>query len=132
MQAARGDYTKVIAAEYAFAVVLLGAAPLVPNPAKSDHGAVRVVEPLARFTALWIVFLVLSLLSSGRSTGRIAAAFGGLVLLGVAYSARNTITGAAALLSSATGTQPSNLTSQQYAQLFDQGPGQRYNPPSGG
>lgn len=115
MQADRGDYTKVVAAEYAAAVVLLGAAPLVPNDKNS--GIVRAVEPLARITALSVVFFVLALLSAGKTAGRIAGAFGGLVLLGVVFNARDFITSVAGALSGGSAAEAGGATPLTPSQL---------------
>lgn len=115
MQASRGDYTKVVAAEFAAAVVLLGAAPLVPN--EKNSGVVRAVEPLARITALSAVFFVLALVSAGKTAGRVASAFGALVLLGVVFNARDFFTAAAGLLSSRSQQEAGGATPLTPSQL---------------
>jgi hypothetical protein len=64
----------------------LGEGDSLPSPeqaAKSSAGA----GILVRMTAASILFFVLALMANGPRSGRIAAAFGGLVTLGTALNA---------------------------------------------
>lgn len=84
LPSARGGYTGIIAAEFAGCVVVIGLTTLTNNP---DSPTVSAGEAMVRLTAVCVVFFILALLGSGPNTGRIAAAFGGLVLAGSAVNA---------------------------------------------
>lgn len=92
-----GAYHRVVIAEFVATIVIIGMSPfLVPrtdssaSPESEAKAAVRAMTlsaPLVRLTAACIVFFVLALLSTGRKTGKIAAAFGALVTLGALINA---------------------------------------------
>lgn len=85
-------YHRIVLAEFATCLVLIGAAPIVAPATTSRKGHVEVdtgvslAGPLVRLTALCVVFFVLALMASGQRAGKVAAAFGGLVTLGVAMN----------------------------------------------
>lgn len=78
ISAPRGGYTGIVGAEFAGAIIVIflseALAPQAPGTSLS--------QGLVRLTAVSAVFIVLALLSAGQRTGRVAAAFGGLVLAG--------------------------------------------------
>lgn len=82
--------TKIVAAEYAACVVLIGAAPILTR-APDSAGHVYKANEFVRLSAVSLLFFILALLSAGPRTGRIAAAFGALVTLGVVFNARGAI-----------------------------------------
>jgi len=67
----------------------------VTNP----HSLAR---PLVRLTAASVLFLILGLMSTGAKAGKVAAAFGGLVVAGVLFNATNEISTLAAYFGSKT------------------------------
>ncbi|TNC19070.1 hypothetical protein [Amycolatopsis alkalitolerans] len=89
--------TQAVAWEFlAAAVLMLASVFLVSTEyqqeARKKYGPATPTSrmlPLGRLSALCGVFIVLAMLSSGRKAGRIAAAFGGLVLSGVAFNERD-------------------------------------------
>lgn len=95
-----GSYHRIVIAEFIATVLIIGASPfLIPRTSKSATPAdvakaaakgadpLSLSGPLIRLTAACVVFFVLALLSSGPKTGRIAAAFGLLVMLGTLINA---------------------------------------------
>lgn len=80
--------TRIITAEFLAAVFLLGLGTFLDAP-KPDQPPENVVfSHLVRLTAVCVVYAVLALLSNGDRVGRVAVAFGGLVLLGVVFAER--------------------------------------------
>lgn len=95
-------YHRIILVEFLGCVILVTAAPIL-NPKTSGKGAQLAVDtsvsfagPLVRLTAVCVVFFVLALMGNGQRTGKIAAAFGGLVLLGCVLTAHDIFAGLAA------------------------------------
>jgi hypothetical protein len=93
-----GRYRHLIVAEFLATVVMIGASPfLAPRPKdqtpEEAAKALSLAAPLVRLSAACIVFFVLALLSSGPRSGKLAAAFGGLVVLGVALNTTGNISG---------------------------------------
>lgn len=95
LKAPTRTYHRIILAEFIGCVVLVCAAPVL-DPKTSGTGAQIAVDtsvsfagPLVRLTAVCITFFVLALMGSGEKTGKIGAAFGGLVLAGAALTATN-------------------------------------------
>ncbi|HEY6275598.1 MAG TPA: hypothetical protein VIX86_04630 [Streptosporangiaceae bacterium] len=81
-------------AEFIISVVLIGMSPVLTPAGKTDAqgnpvnlGGASLAKPLVRLTAVSALFLVLALLSTGAKTGKVAAWFGGLVVLGVGFNA---------------------------------------------
>jgi len=94
-------YHRIVLAEFVACIVLVGASPVL-TPRTTAKGNTAVVDttvsfagPLVRLTAVCIVFFVLALMAAGPRTGKIAAAFGGLVLLGTALNATDMFTAVA-------------------------------------
>jgi hypothetical protein len=87
-------YHRIVLAEFLATVLIIGAAPLVV-PARQAPGAdaaaaiatVSLAGPLVRLTAACIAFFVLALMASGQKSGKVAAAFGGLIVCGAAVNA---------------------------------------------
>jgi hypothetical protein len=96
-----GGAHRLVLAEYLAVMLILfateilgplGAGKSVPDPAdaaKASPGA----GILVRMTAASILFFVLALMANGPRAGRIAAAFGGLVVVGTALNAAPVWTG---------------------------------------
>jgi hypothetical protein len=82
-----------VLAEFVATVLLIGIAPvLTPRPGASDAQAAEGVAvslsgPLVRLTAACVVFFVLALMATGERPGKVAAAFGFLVMLGAGLNA---------------------------------------------
>jgi len=95
-----GTYHRVVIAEFLATVIIIAAAPfLVPRdagsgtPAEEAEAAVKSVslsKPLTRLTAVCVIFFILALSANGQRTGRVAAAFGALVMLGAMLNATDT------------------------------------------
>jgi len=106
-----GRYRRIIIAEFAATVVIIGASPfLTPRKAGESpaEAAARfsLAAPLVRLSAACIVFFVLALMSHGAKTGRIAAAFGGLITLGALFNATTALDGLSLIFSSTPTTPP--------------------------
>lgn len=91
-------YHRIILAEFAACIVLVGAAPVLTPRTKASgdtviaDAAVSLAGPLVRLTAVCVLFFVLALMASGERAGKVAAAFGGLVTLGALLNATDMIT----------------------------------------
>ncbi len=91
-------YHRIIIAEFAVAVLIAGASPLLKpgGPFRkaplAGAGSGSLTGPLIRLTAVCAVFFILALAGTGERSGKIAAAFGGLVVLGMAFNALPEIT----------------------------------------
>jgi hypothetical protein len=83
-------YHRWVLAEFIGALVLavLGG---VLSPRKRADGTPTWVHLIVQLTAICGVFFVLALLSAGARLGKIAAAFGGLVLLGVLFNSADAV-----------------------------------------
>lgn len=96
------SYHGVVIAEFVVTIILIGMSPfLTPrtstsgspsDEAKAAAAATSLAGPLVRLTAASIVFFALALLSTGEKTGKIAAAAGGLIVLGVLLNATDMFT----------------------------------------
>ena len=75
------SYHRVVLGEFVVCVVLVFTGSIVTP--KIKDGAYVFVHILVQLTALCAVFFILALLGSGKKTGKVAAAFGALVTLGV-------------------------------------------------
>ena len=80
------QYQGVILAEFVIAVIVVSTGPLVnpPSDGKGGPSPYR-VNHLKQLLAIGMTYFILALFSSGRH-GRIAAWFGGLVLLGLGFA----------------------------------------------
>lgn len=79
-----GSAHRIVSAEFALCVVLVGVTPIVMrNP---ENGHVYIPNDFVRLSAVCLLFFVLALLSNNPRSSRFAAAFGGLVTLGVVYN----------------------------------------------
>lgn len=98
------NYTRVVGGEFLLAALILAASTVmiskargkqlasVPPQTPGSTRALTTAMPLSRLTATCALYILLALLSSGDRTGRIAAGFGGLVVLGVVFSERDVFT----------------------------------------
>ena len=79
-------YQGAILAEFVIAVIVVSTGPLVnpPQDGKGGPSPYR-VNHMRQLVGIGIVYFILALLSSGRH-GRVAAWFGGLVLLGLGFT----------------------------------------------
>lgn len=92
-------YHRVVLAEF-IACITMVAASIVLVPAQgTEEGAGTAARSFAKelvqLTAICIVFFILALAASGEKTGKPAAAFGGLVTLGVAWNTSGIFSGLA-------------------------------------
>lgn len=74
------DPRKIILAEFLVCVVIAGLRPFAKDDPKSSTEGTFV-----QFSAIAALFFTLSLMASGKKSGNVAAAFGGLVTLGVLF-----------------------------------------------
>jgi hypothetical protein len=89
-KAHRGNYQGVILAEFVAAIILTAATPIATN--KQAGLSPYAATDVAQLAGLTLVYLILALVSVGNSSaGRIAAWFGGLILLGVGLGEAATI-----------------------------------------
>lgn len=83
-------YHRYILAEFIACVAMIaGGLILVPAQGAGQGGGTAArsfAKQLVQLTAICIVFFMLALAGSGPKTGKVAAAFGGLVTLGVAWN----------------------------------------------
>jgi hypothetical protein len=85
-------YHRIVLAEFMVCVVLVGMSPVL-TPRKSGTqadetaAAFSLAGPVVRLTAVSVVFFVLALMATGPRAGKVAAAFGALVVLGVLLNA---------------------------------------------
>jgi hypothetical protein len=96
------SYHGIVIAEFVVTIILIGMSPfLTPrtstsgspsDEAKAAAAATSLAGPLVRLTAASILFFVLALMSTGEKTGKIAAAAGGLVVLGTLLNATDMFT----------------------------------------
>jgi hypothetical protein len=86
----RANYQGVILAEFVAAIILTAATPIASN--KKAGLSPYAATDVAQLAALTLLYLILALVSvGGSSAGRIAAWFGGLVLIGVGLGEAATI-----------------------------------------
>lgn len=79
-------YVGALAVEYVACMLMVGMTPFFASESTANPGQAGThAHVLLRLTAITLVFMVLGMLSNGRSSGKIAAAFGLLVTLGVAF-----------------------------------------------
>lgn len=87
-KAGKGDYHKVVAAEFLFAVAVITVAPLVtPGAGSASTGPSPYGrQDITRLAGVFTLFFILALVSHGRP-GKLAVTFGLLVDLGVLFRA---------------------------------------------
>lgn len=103
-------YRRIILAEFAACVVLVGASPFLKPRSSTETpaeaaAALALSAPMVRLTAVCLTFFILALLANGPRSGKIAAAFGGLVTVGTLVNATDSAKGLTAVFSS----QPSSV-----------------------
>jgi len=102
-------YHRIVLAEFIGTVLIIAAAPIVvPQNSKGAAAQVSYAGPLVRLTAVCVVFFVLALMATGEKAGKVAAAFGGLVLTGAALNAGDLWS---ALASAIGATKPTSASS---------------------
>lgn len=108
---------KLVVAEFIFCVVLIGITPILMRQPGAD-GHLYVPNDFVRLTAVSLLFFILALLSNSPTTSRFAAAFGGLVTLGVAFNATQSFRAIANLFINAGtnkgGVQPATAGTASY------------------
>lgn len=110
-------YRRILLAEFMACVVLVGVAPFL-TPRKKDQSpqdaaaSMSLTQPMARLTAVCVVFFILSLLSTGQKSGKITAAFGALVTMGTLINATDAIKGLNLVFSSSPTAQTLADTAQ--------------------
>jgi hypothetical protein len=87
-------YHRIVLAEFLATVLVIGASPLVVPAKQTAEGdiaaaiaTVSLAGPLVRLTAVCVIFFILALMASGEKSGKVAAAFGGLILAGAVINA---------------------------------------------
>ena len=87
-KAPKGDYHKVVAAEFLFAIAVVTVAPIVtPGSGSASTGPSPYGrQDITRLAGVFTLFFILALVSHGRP-GKLAVAFGFLVDLGVLFRA---------------------------------------------
>jgi hypothetical protein len=85
-----GGSQRIIAAEFIACVFLIGVTPIVQRNPQNGH--LYVADDFLRLTAVCGLFFVLALTGNTARGSKLAAAFGGLVTLGVLYNTTNTLT----------------------------------------
>lgn len=80
---------RLIVTEFIACVLMIGMTPLVMR--KPANGKLYVANDFVRLTAVSLLFFVLALSAAGKRSGPVAAAFGGLVTLGVMFNAAGSI-----------------------------------------
>jgi hypothetical protein len=107
---------RVVMAEFIAALFVLVFAPIL-TPATDQSGSkgfFRAAD-IVRMTAVCMVYFILALLTNGQKLGKVAAAFGGLVLTGVVYNnaigTQSVFTAIAAIFTSAFTTETASDTS---------------------
>lgn len=110
---------RAVVAEFILVVVLIAASPIFTRKGSGSH--LYQAGDFVRLSATCLLFFVLALLSNSAGTARIAAAFGGLVTVGVMFSARDSVTAIASLFTPVS-TASHTLSGQQMG-LPNQGPG---------
>lgn len=85
-----GGAHKAVIAEFILVIVLIGLTPiLIRQPDESGH--LYVPNDFIRLSAACLLFFVLALASNHPQSARFAAAFGGLVTLGVVFNSWRTL-----------------------------------------
>jgi hypothetical protein len=125
-------YHRIVLAEFAACIVIVGVSPVL-TPRTTVKGGKTVADttvsyagPLVRLTAVCIVFFVLALMASGERTGKIAAAFGGLVLAGALLNATDMFAALGKAFGPGKGSFSGNIgatTGQTIANAFGPPPG---------
>lgn len=112
-----GSAHRIVAAEFALCVVLVGMSPVVMrNP---TNGHVYVPNDFVRLSAVALVFFVLALMSNNARGSRIAAAFGALVTLGVLYNASSSLTALGSIFVNSTKNKGAVSTAAEGTATFD-------------
>lgn len=78
---------RVVMAEFMLAILVTVIAPILTpdSDAASTKGFFKAAD-IVRMTAICLTFFFLALLANGQKVGKVAGAFGGLVLTGVIYN----------------------------------------------
>jgi len=112
------SYHRIVMAEFVLTVILIGLSPVL-TPRKGNSAApqdvaaaVSFAAPLVRLTAACIVFFALALASTGERSGKLAAAFGGLIVLGTLLNATDMFTAIGQAFAPAKGAKASGPDTQ--------------------
>lgn len=109
----RRSYHRVVLAEFVICVVLVGAKVVVAPPTKPSgkagkdvvDSAASLAAPMVQLTAVSVVFFVLALMATGEKAGKVAAAFGALVVVGTALNTSEVFTALSSVFKGPSGAQ---------------------------
>lgn len=90
---APAGYTRWILAEFVVCTLVVASHPfLAPRKGQDTSPATKsLAMPVVRLTAVCLIYFVLALMANGPRAGRIAAAFGGLVMVGTIMNATDSM-----------------------------------------
>jgi hypothetical protein len=114
-----GGYHRYVLAEFVACLAMIaGGMILIADKSTTADGSDTAAasrsyaKELVQLTALCVVFFILALAGSGPKTGKVAAAFGGLVMLGVAWNLSEMWSGLAKALGGQTHTNTPSGTAK--------------------
>lgn len=108
LSAGSGTAHRVVIAEFAVCVVLVGADPVLTRKPTGTH--VYLANDFLRLSAVCMIFFVLALMSNSEKSSKVAAAFGGLVTAGIAFNAKQAFTALTAIFTAAASTNKAGGT----------------------
>jgi hypothetical protein len=93
-------YTRWVMVEFIVCLLVVASKPfLAPRKGQDVSPATKsLAMPVVRLTAVCLIYFVLALLANGPRTGKIAAAFGGLVMVGTIMNASDSMTTITAMM----------------------------------
>jgi hypothetical protein len=112
-----GKAHRVVAAEFVLCVVLVGIGPILIRKPKNGH--LYQANDFVRLSALSLLFFVLALMSNTPRSARLAAAFGGLVTLGVVYNASAPLAAVGGVFVNSTKTKGAVATAAEGTETYD-------------
>lgn len=95
-----GGAHRLVIAEFALCVILIGADPVLTRKPASSH--LYLANDFVRLTAVCGLFFILALMSNTEKMSKVAAAFGGLVTLGILYNATPALAAFGSIFTSST------------------------------
>jgi hypothetical protein len=112
-----GKAHRVVAAEFVLCVVLVGIGPVLIRKPKNGH--LYEANDFVRLSALSLLFFVLALMSNTPRSAKLAAAFGGLVTLGVVYNASSPLAAVGGVFVNSTKSKGAVSTAAEGTETFD-------------
>lgn len=85
----RGNHSVAVAAQYIACMVMILLSAGLGGKSSTEEVLAAPIVVMVRLSAVTLLFFALALLSTGEQLGRLAAAFGALVTLGVGLNASN-------------------------------------------